>query len=62
MWNCVTIGDVPIHRYRYVSVTDSLVLTNIELTDNVTVNRSDTDIIKSCPPACNYIFVEVIMY
>ena len=50
-----------LEMYRFtdtISVTDSLVLTNIELTD--------TDIIKSFPPACNGIFVawrwpEVIM-
>ena len=34
----------------------SIVLTNIELPDIGSVNRSDTDIIELYPPVCNYIF------
>ena len=52
----IAIRDVPIHRFRSVSATDPVVLTNIELTDIGSVNRSDADIIELYPPACNCIF------
>ena len=37
------IRDVPIHRFRSVSATNPVILTNIEVIDIGSVNRSDTD-------------------
>ena len=36
--NTLSSIDVPIHRFRSVSATDPVVLTNIELTDIGSVN------------------------
>ena len=54
---CVCSRDVPIRRFRSVSATDPVVLTNIELTDIGSINRSDT-----IPILLNYIHLLVIAF